>query len=51
MCGRKWIQEIDLTFHSKKIGAKKRIRWHFDFVEMPPRSLQTESFLRKKVGF
>ena len=44
----KWIPEIDSTFKDNKIGAKTRIRWLFDCVEMPPRSLQTQSFLRKK---
>ena len=51
MCGGKWISEIDSALKNKKIGAKKRIRWHFDCVEMPPRSIQTKSFFRKKVAF
>ena len=51
MCGRKWIPEMDSALKKKKIGAKKRIWWHFDCVEMPPRSLQTERFFRKKSPF
>ena len=51
MCGGKWIPEIDSALKIKKIGAKKRIRWNFDCVKMPPRSLQTQSFFRKKEAF
>ena len=51
MFGGKWIQEIDSALRNQKIGAKKRIRWNFDCVEMPPRSLQTQSFFPKKVAF
>ena len=51
MCGGKWISEIDLKLKNKKIGAKKCIRWHLGRVEMPPRSIQTKSFFRKKVAF